>query len=210
MLANLDVFGQLSYHENIAQALRYQIQADSMQRLVEASVLALSTTPNTMKEEMRTAMRDAEAQAKALQEKANEWFSQAATLQEATVSTSSCCDVSSVVHVSEFAILPKSPYSAANPAPIDQPLPDGVVYKIQLGAFSRPLAPNTFRGLTPISGEKLDNGLTKYYVGFFTQFVDAADALRIVHQYGFNDAFIIAFFNRRTIHLDRAKQLEKI
>ena len=104
--------------------------------------------------------------------------------------------------------MPQSPYSETNPIPIDNPLPDGVVYKIQLGAFSKPLATNTFKGLSPISGERLPSGITKYYVGLFRRFADAEDALRKVHEYGFKESYIIAFYNSKTINPERAKQLE--
>ena len=112
------------------------------------------------------------------------------------------------IQESEFVILSKSPYSVANPIPVDHPLPDGVAYKIQLGAFSKPVSVTAFKGLTPLSGEKLPNGVTKYYVGLFRRFADADDALRKVHEYGFKDAYIVAFYNHKIINPERAKQLE--
>ena len=225
-LVNMEVCGQTSYHEAVTQGLRFQMQADSMQRLIEAQVLTLSSALESKKDGMKIAIRDNEALAVALQKKANEWFDRAATFEERVtgkavsfVETQDSVGLAEVevfaknieiqnIQEFEFAILSKSPYSAANPAPVDDPLPDGVVYKIQLGAFSKPLPANAFKGLSPISGEKLDSGIVKYYAGFFRRFTDAGDALRKVHQYGFKDAYIVAFYNRKTIHLDRAKQLE--
>jgi N-acetylmuramoyl-L-alanine amidase len=55
----------------------------------------------------------------------------------------------------------------------------------------------------------LDNGITKYYVGLFRRFTDADDALRKVREYGYKDAYIVAFYNQKTINPERAKQLEK-
>ena len=230
MLVNMEVYGQISYHETVRQGLRFQMQADSMQRLVEVQVLALATAPESKKDGIKIAIRDNEGMAVALQKKANEWFSEAATFEETLVPESAvnaelseetqdtvAMEETEVIpenvkpknnQESEFAILPKSPYSATNPIPVDNSLPDGVVYKIQLGAFSKPLSANAFKGLTPLSGEKLDNGIVKYYVGFFRRFADAGDALRKVQEYGFKDAYIVAFYNRKTIHLERAKQLE--
>ena len=230
MLVNMEVCGQISYHETVTQGLRFQMQADSVQRLVEAQILALATAPESKKDGIKIALRDDEAMAVALQKKANEWFSEAATFEEKPMPESVVKAELSVetqdtvimaeaeithetieiqnVQKSEFAILPKSPYSAANPIPVDHSLPDGVVYKIQLGAFSKPLPTNAFKGLTPLSGEKLDNGVVKYYAGFFRRFAEAGDALRKVHDYGFKDAYIVAFYNRKTIHIERAKQLE--
>ena len=227
MLANQTIKGQ-SYNEAVTQGLRVQVQADSMLRVVEAQVLALATAPESQKDGMKIAIRDNDAQAKALQKKANEWFAQAQTFEEASAKavvgdakpeagaeTVKVAVVQSAknaepknIQESEFAILSQSPYSAANPIPVDDPLPDGVAYKIQLGAFSKPVSVTAFKGLTPIFGEKLANGVIKYYVGLFRRFSDADAALRKVHEYGFKDAYVVAFYNRKTINPERAKQLE--
>jgi len=199
MLVNFEIYGQVSYHEAVAQGLRFQVQADSMQRLVEAQVLVLSTAPEAKKNDIKNAIRDHETLTVALQKKANEWFDQASAFDPPVVSSD---------FESEFAILSKSPYSAANPPPVDVPLPDGVIYMMQLGVYSKPLAVNAFKGLTPISGETLDNGVIKYYAGLFRSFTDADHALRKVHEYGFKDAFIVAFYNRKNINIGRARQLE--
>ena len=224
---HLKVYCQISYHEMVSQGLRFQIQADSMQRLVEAQMLALSSASEPAKNGMRIVLRNHEAQVTAFQMKANERFAWAVTLEDTSVPKEDVnkvllqeiSDVDSIAEVKmnpepqiahnfEFSILSKSPYSSSNPVPIDEPLPNGVAYKIQLGAFSKPLPANTYKGLTPLSGEKLTNGITKYYVGLFRRFADAEDALRKVHEYGFKDAYIVAFFNRVMINPNRARQLE--
>jgi len=223
----LDVYCQTSYHETVSQGLRFQIQADSIQHLLDVQTSALSSAPEPAKNGMKIALRNHEAQAVAFQTKANEWFAYAVTFEDAPVpkdtenevlfpeilDIDSITDVKTnpntqIVHHFEFSILSKSPYSSSNPVPIDDPLPDGVVYKIQMGAFSKPLPANTYKGLTPLSGEKLSNGITKYYVGLFRRFADAEDALRKVHEYGYKDAYIVAFFNRVMINSNRARQLE--
>ena len=228
MLINFEICGQTSYHEAVAQGLRFQVQADSMQRRIEAQTLALATASDAQKNGIRIAIRDHELQAVALQKKANEWFAQAMASEEAhtpieandTVSLTEEVDDVAIAEAAfrknetgnfqepEFVILYSSPYSSTRPIPIDQTLPDGVIYKIQLGAFSKPVSFNTFKGLTPLSGETSANGITKYYAGMFRQFAAATDALRKVHDYGFKDAFIVAFYNRKTINTERARQLE--
>ena len=222
---------QSSYSEVVTQGLLLQIQADSMLRMVEMQTLKLATASESQKNGIKIAIRDYDAQAVALQKQADGWFAQALVFEKATT-TAVDSDTSSVtetaganaikvvesepvkkvesrnIQETEFAILAKSPYSVANPVPVDNPLPDGVVYKIQLGAFSKPVPATAFKGLTPLSGEKLPNGVTKYYVGLFRQFADADDALRKVHEYGYKDAYIVAFYNHKTINPERAKQLE--
>ena len=233
LLFDFEVCAQNVFQEAVAQGLRFQAQADSMQRLTEALTASLSTAPEARRNGIRMSIRDYDAQATAMQRKANEWFAQAMAIEgalrpaltndtvqisetmvfeetekSATISVLPAKTDTPAQQESEFAILDKSPYSAAHPAPIDQLLPDGVVYKIQLGAFSKPVAANTFKGLTPISGETLASGVIRYYAGLFRQFAAANDALRKVREYGFKDAFIVAFYNRKTITPERARQLE--
>jgi len=205
MLMCMEVFGQTTWHENVAQGLRFQEQADSLQRIIESQK-----------------SRNFDAEAAALQKIADEWFARAVALEVPAVADSNeIIDSAEMmeekeipeinnIRKSEFTILPKSPYSAIHPIPVDEPLPDGVVYKIQLGAFSKTLPANIFKGLSPISGESLPNGITKYYAGKFYRFSDTENALRKVHEYGFKDAFIVAFYNRKTINPERAKQLENL
>ena len=222
--AYFEVCAQASWLEIVSKGLRFQMQADSLQRLSDTQTAALATAPESEKGRIRIAIRDYNAKAEALQKQANEQFAQAARLEPVSTkaeTTEVAMDYSAVVEgatmkeiepdnnkEAEFAILSKSPYSTANPIPIDNPLPDGVAYKIQLGAFSRVLPANTYRGLTPLSGERMENGVTKYYVGLFRLYSDADDALRKVREYGFRDAYIVAFYNRKPINSERAKQLE--
>jgi len=212
---NLAVRGQPSYHEAVMQGLRFQIQADSIQRLLEAKTLALAAASNTEKSSIRSSIIEYDIKVMTFQKLADERFTQAIALESQSsnwaVNDISVEDVRKekvVVVAAKFSILPNSPYSASNPIPVDEPLPDGTVYKIQLGAFSRPVSPSAFRGLTPISGESLENGIIKYYAGQFGLYPDADEALRKVREYGFKDAYIVAFYNRKTISVERARQLE--
>jgi hypothetical protein len=47
-----------------------------------------------------------------------------------------------------------SPYSASSPFPWDTGFPDWVLYRIQIGAFSKPVKAEMFRGLYPVIGER--------------------------------------------------------
>jgi len=111
----------------------------------------------------------------------------------------------------EFGILAESPYSVQNPIPIDQTMPDGIVYRIQLGAFSKPVDPVMFHGLKPIVGEQVPaSGLIRYYAGTFYSIVSAEKALQKVKETGINEAFIVSFFNGKRISLIRARELEQM
>lgn len=99
-------------------------------------------------------------------------------------------------------------YSDETPIPLgDQP--SGLVYKIQVGAFRNPLPQDHFNEFAPISGEKLNNGITRYMVGYFTTFDPANSARSEVNRLGYSDAFVVAYCNGERISIDRAKLIEE-
>lgn len=111
--------------------------------------------------------------------------------------------------INRFDILGQAPYSAANPIPMDVALPPGTFYRIQLGAFGAALDQGAFGGISPITGENLkDRGLIKYYAGKFSRYEDASTALPRIHSQGYEDAFIVAWYNGAQVPTQKAKQLE--
>ena len=109
-----------------------------------------------------------------------------------------------------FSIEPVSRYSESNKIPINQPLPDGIIFKVQIGAFKMPIPQNTFKGLSPISGEKLPNSnFTRYLVGLFKSYEGASLVRQEVKNLGYKDAFIVAYNNGKRIPLYKAKELLK-
>jgi hypothetical protein len=53
-----------------------------------------------------------------------------------------------------------------------------------------------------------ERGLVKYYAGKFSRYADASAALARIQTVGFEDAFIVAWFNGKQVTTHRAKQLE--
>ncbi len=112
-------------------------------------------------------------------------------------------------HINRFDILTHSPYNSANPIPMDLPLPSGTYYRVQLGAFGAAVEPHTFGGMSPITGERLkERGLIKYYAGKFSRYEDASLALPRIRSTGYEDAFIVAWYNGTPVSTQKAKQLE--
>jgi hypothetical protein len=110
---------------------------------------------------------------------------------------------------SKFSILQSSPYNSTHPIPVNEELPSGLVYRIQLGVFGNKLPLNAFGGLSPVSAEILEERqLTKYYVGYFTSSEEAKSALSEVKGYGFNDAFIVSYFEKKKISINEAREIE--
>ncbi len=103
-----------------------------------------------------------------------------------------------------------NPYSEANPVPKDTRLPQGVIYSLQLGAYSNPIDPALFRGMAPVRAETLKGGkITKYYAGEFRLKTEADKGKQITNQCGFPKAFVVAWHNGRSISITRAMAMEK-
>lgn len=109
-----------------------------------------------------------------------------------------------------LSVVDPYPYSSENPIPFDQPFPAGVVYKIQLGAFSQPINFVSFKGLAPISGENLKGGaIKKYYAGIFFTLAQAQAGLVLAKSRGFVDAFVVGWLNGKIVPLSRARNFEE-
>lgn len=93
---------------------------------------------------------------------------------------------------------------------VDPVIPPGLIYRIQVAVFRNPVSPSYFKGLTPVFGFKAaGTDRTNYYAGMFRRHADAAEALKVVRQRGFKDAFIVSFMEGKTVSADRAAMLEK-
>ena len=113
------------------------------------------------------------------------------------------------LYINDFAILPTPDYNKMLNIPVDEALPDGIIYKIQIGVFKSLKSQTYFRGLEPISAETVEStDATRYYAGLFSAFEDAQSALRRVKKLDFRDAYIVAFNNQKKIAAKRAKLLE--
>lgn len=77
--------------------------------------------------------------------------------------------------------------------PKDVKLPSGVIYKVQVGAFRNPIRSSVFKGFSPVSGEELSNGITRYTAGLFVSYANAEEAKQAIRKLGYSDAFIVKF-----------------
>ncbi len=108
-----------------------------------------------------------------------------------------------------FQVIDKSSYDTQNPIPVNESYPAGVLYKIQLGAFSKSLDVSSFKGMIPVSIERVAGAkVSKYFIGRFKKFIEADRALAIVRSKGFKDAFIAAWVDGKTIPVSRAQSME--
>jgi len=111
--------------------------------------------------------------------------------------------------INRFEILASSPYNQVNPIPLNIQLPAGSFYRIQLGAYSKPVENSAFGGIIPITGEEFpERGLIKYYAGKFSRYSDAQVALNHLRTNGYPDAYIVAWYNGTQMSVSKAKELE--
>ncbi|MEO6904676.1 MAG: hypothetical protein ABI315_16225 [Bacteroidia bacterium] len=95
-------------------------------------------------------------------------------------------------------------YSTSKPIPINAALPEGLLFKVQIGAFRNAIPQDLFKGITPISGETTKEGFIRYTAGLFTNFKAADKVKQEIRQLGYSDAFVVAFYNGKRISVSAA------
>lgn len=105
---------------------------------------------------------------------------------------------------SGFEVRNTNAYSNANPIPVNEKLPDGLVFRVQIGAFKNPIDPSRFAGLAPIGAESTNFGFIRYQVGMFTDFQKANAVKNDLRKLRYNDAFVVVYRNGKRISLAEA------
>jgi hypothetical protein len=90
----------------------------------------------------------------------------------------------------------------------------GVIYKIQLGAYSRGI-PNSLKAvfnkisvIRKVENYTDENGVVVYTTGNLTKYDDAVVMQKQVRQEGIKDPVIAAYFNGKRITLEQAKEID--
>jgi len=105
-----------------------------------------------------------------------------------------------------FAVV-NNPVLRAEPIPIEAPMPAGLVFKVQIGAFRDPVPQQLFNDLSPVTAERTSNGLMRYTAGMFVSFDHADNAKASVRDRGYKDAFVVAYLDGKRISLREARDL---
>jgi hypothetical protein len=99
-------------------------------------------------------------------------------------------------------------YTAENPIEVQKKLPEGLIYKVQIAAFRREVAPENFKGIKPLSIERRPGSQWyRYLAGNFTAYNDALTARNQIRRIGYKDAFIVPYFNGERITNAQARAL---
>ncbi|MDG1331017.1 MAG: hypothetical protein P8P74_01710 [Crocinitomicaceae bacterium] len=103
----------------------------------------------------------------------------------------------------------ESVYTEANPIPVGVKNPSGLTYRVQIGAFARPIPQDLFKEFNPVSGEKIANtNITRYMAGFFNSSESVVEARQSIRALGYRDAFVVAYCDGERITFGQARRLE--
>lgn len=111
-----------------------------------------------------------------------------------------------------FAIGEKAEVGEAREVPIAVGVeyPEGLVYRVQVGAFARPIPAELFSEFTPVSGEKINGtNITRYMAGYFNDINKVVSAKDQIRGLGYSDAFIVAYCNGKRIKWGEARRMEQ-
>jgi hypothetical protein len=106
--------------------------------------------------------------------------------------------------VEDFFVLNEPTARREAVIPMDVELPSGIVFKVQIGAFRKPVPQEAFSDMTPVMGETVGNGLVRYTAGLFTGAQGALAAKDLVRERGYRDAFVVAYRDGKRISLGEA------
>ena len=92
--------------------------------------------------------------------------------------------------------------------PIGLPCPQGLVFRVQVGAFRKPIPAGKFTEFSPVDGRVLANGLTVVMAGYFSSSAEALKQRNVIRSLGYADAFIVAYNGCERLNYTNAVQLE--
>lgn len=103
-----------------------------------------------------------------------------------------------------FSIHKNRPGSLEKSVPMNPGLPEGLCFKVQIGAFRKPVSDSTFRYFQPVSAETSRPGWIRYCVGLFKTFEPANLVKKELRRLNYKDAFVVAYYNGKRISLHEA------
>ena len=101
----------------------------------------------------------------------------------------------------------ESAYNENKRIPKNPKMPEGLVFKVQIGAFRNPIPQDHYKGFAPLMAEDAGNGITRYTAGLFKTFNVANMAKNEIRTMGYPDAFVVAFFNGKRININEARAM---
>ncbi|HOW10738.1 MAG TPA: hypothetical protein PLX08_13145 [Bacteroidales bacterium] len=202
------------YDKVLTEAMNYQVKADSITAIATEAKTRLGSMPAGQQLNEKSRIAEMEAQSADYQKLADKKFSDSSnvTSVQSTVPGSSDQQLKPVPKesLSSFKVETNPAVAARQKIAFESALPEGLVYRIQIGVFSKPVEASFFKGISPVSGYSIPGSdAKKYFAGLFRRMSDAGSALLLVRQTGFRDAFINAVMDGKPVSVERASILEK-
>lgn len=91
---------------------------------------------------------------------------------------------------------------------LDNTIPDGLVYQIQIFGGGGKASVKSLRGLSPVFEIKTSGGRYVYRVGVFNSYKDVLANLNTVKRAGFRSAFIVAYIDGKEVAVSKARSYE--
>ena len=91
---------------------------------------------------------------------------------------------------------------------LDQELPSGIVYQIQMYGSAKKAEARDLRGLSPVYESRSGSGMYIYRVGRFSSFKDASSCMERVRRQGFRSAYITACVDGKDVPVAKARAME--
>lgn len=205
------------YNKILSEALNLQLLSDSLARIVrDKRVVAKETPDDQMKKQLVSDIIRMDKESKRMQREADLKFAEARKLNEENKIISESDTIVPVEQQpalqpkkDDFNVKEKSPYGISNPIPRGLETFSGLIYRIQLGAFTKARPSEAFGGISPVSFEQIENSsVLKYYAGIFYSLNGVTTAISQVKKNGFPDAFIVAYLDGKLISTEKAKEIE--
>jgi len=128
--------------------------------------------------------------------------------QVTTISTISATSITTLGTPSSVVFQIQERPNTTTPLPVGLPCPEGLVFRVQVGAFRKPVPAERFREFTPVDGKVLANGLTVYMAGYFQSSAEALQQQKLIRTLGYTDAFVVAYQNCTRLSLAQGRALE--
>lgn len=202
----------VEYDRVLSQAMDYQVKADSLNSMAAVYRKELDRLPASQQEAVRKKISEAQSLALEYQKLADEKFrdNNSRKAKDKPVVQSPVADTKSESKVySMFSVETNSGIIREQKISIDPELPEGLIYRIQMGVFSNTPDPSFFKGINPVSGFRIPGTeAIRYFAGMFRKLADANRALLTMKQMGFKDSFITAILDGKQVSIERASLLE--
>jgi hypothetical protein len=203
----------VAYDKVLSEAMKYQVKADSLNALVAEYRKEFDRLTTSQKQAAQSRISEMESLSAQYQKLADEKFGNTVTqspIVKDVAVTSPLPDPDRSGEIYSLFNVETDPARLRDQKiSIDPEIPAGLVYRIQIGVFSKPLDPSYFKGISPVTGFKISGtGSTRYFVGMFRKMDDAGRALVTVKQMGFKDSFVTAVLDGKAVSIDRASLME--